>query len=89
MHAPLTTDRQRYYHLFSLVVEDLPTGLVDALVQSGHKAPASQLLAVRNGRKPHLPWLIEMLEQGLPQFPIPAECRPVAPVQAPASLFQE
>ncbi len=76
MSTPLRTDRQRYYHLFSLVCEDLPVGLVDAVVQQGHEAPASQLLAVRNARKPHLSWLIDLVRAGLPNFEIPASLLP-------------
>ena len=84
MHAPLATNRQRYYHLLALVCEDLPDGLVDAMLRAGHEASASHLIAVRAGRKPHLAWLIDMVEAGLPQFKIAEELRPIA---AETSLF--
>jgi hypothetical protein len=86
MHLPLTTDRQRFYQLLSLVCEDIATKEIDALVRNGHAASASQLLAVRWGRKVNLPWLIDLTEASLPQFKIPAELRPA---QVPAPLFQD
>ena len=52
MHAPLTTERQKYHHLYSLVCEDLPTKAVDALVRKGHKATTEELRAVRQSHKP-------------------------------------
>jgi len=83
MHAPLTTDRQRFYHLMALVCEDLPTTALDALVRSGHAATAEQLRAVKQCRKVSLPWLIDLVRVGLPDFPIPAQLLPaVAPARA-------
>lgn len=87
MKAPLSTNRQRYHHLFSLVCEDFPPGLVDKMIQAGYPAKPSALLNVRNGRTPHLPSLIDMVELGLPHFPISDNLRPL--VLADASLFQE
>ena len=76
MHPPLTTDRQRYHHLYSLVCEDFPTGIVDVMLRDGHPATVSQLTMVRNGRKPHLHWLIDLVATGMPHFRIPEELRP-------------
>jgi hypothetical protein len=87
MKEPLSTNRQRFYHLYSLVCEDFPPGLVDKMIQEGHEAKPSDLLNVRNGRKPHLPWLIGMVKRGIPQFPIPANLQPI--MQAEPLLFQE
>lgn len=86
MQAPLTTERQKYHHLYSLVCEDLPTKAVDALVRKGHEATTEELRAVRQSRKPHLAWLIDLIRIGLPDFQIPAEVMPVvtpARVSAP------
>jgi hypothetical protein len=55
MLAPLTTERQKYHHLYSLVCEDLRTKAVDALVRKGHEATTEQLRAARQCRKVHLP----------------------------------
>ncbi|WP_210521609.1 hypothetical protein [Hymenobacter terricola] len=87
MHAPLTTNRQRFFHLYSLVCEDFPAGLVDGMIRDGHEAKMSDLLNVRTGRKSHLPWLIDMVKRGIPQFPIPDNLHPV--VAADALLFEE
>ncbi|MGI4762522.1 MAG: hypothetical protein ACRYF0_17555 [Janthinobacterium lividum] len=81
MHAPLTTDRQKYYQLMALVCEDLPTTAIDALVRKEHKATAAQLTAVRHARKAHLPWLLDLVRIGLPDFHIPAELLPVTPAR--------
>ena len=82
MHAPLSTDRQKYYQLMALVCEDLPTTAIDALVRSGHEASSAQLTAVRQCRKVHLPWLIDLVRAGLPAFVIPLDLLP-AKVLAP------
>ena len=69
----------------SLVCEDLPNKSVDTLVRAGHEATTEQLRAVRQCRKVHLPWLIDLVKVGLPKYSIPAELLPVtpAPVAAP------
>lgn len=85
MMPPLTTDRQRYHTLYALVCEDFPVGTVDTMLRNRHEATASQLTMVRNGRKPHLRWLIEMIEQAIPQFEIPAQLR-ASQVVAPLLL---
>ena len=87
MHAPLSTERQKYYQLMALVCEDLPTTAIDTLVRQGHRATAEQLRAVRQSRKTHLPWLIDLVEVGLPDFRIPAELRPLLAAQAGTPLF--
>lgn len=84
MHAPLSCDRQRFYHLMSLVCEDLPSNTVDTLVRAGHEATTEQLRAVRQCRKVHLPWLLDLVRVGLPKFSIPAE---VLPLPTPAPLL--
>ena len=88
MRDPLSTNRQRYFYLMSLVCEDLPTKAVDALVRQGHAADFEQLRAVRQSRKIDLPWLIDLVRIGLPDFTIPADAMPVpdtpALVSAPA-----
>jgi hypothetical protein len=85
MRLPLTTDRQKYYQLMALVCEDLATTAIDTLVRSGHEASSAQLMAVRQSRKIDLPWLIDLVEAGLPEFKVPAELRPAATLQP---LFQ-
>ena len=88
MHAPLTTERQKYHHLYSLVCEDLPTKAVDALVRKGHKATTEELRAVRQSHKPHLTWLIDLIHIGLPDFQIPAQLLPVVtPARIAAPLL--
>jgi hypothetical protein len=84
MHVPLSKDRMRFYHLMSLVCEDLPSNSVDALVRAGHEATTEQLRAVRQCRKVHLPWLIDLVKVGLPKYQIPAE---VLPLPTPAPLL--
>ena len=86
MHAPLSTERQKYYQLMALVCEDLPLTAIDTLVRNDHKATAAQLTAVRQARKVHLGWLIDLVRAGLPDFVIPLDLLP-AKVLAP--LFQE
>ncbi|MGI4866133.1 MAG: hypothetical protein ACRYFZ_19570 [Janthinobacterium lividum] len=81
MHAPLTTERQKYYQLMALVCEDLATTAIDALVRQGHPATAAQLIAVRHARKAHLQWLIDLVRAGLPSFVIPLDLLPTATLQ--------
>lgn len=81
MHAPLTTSRQKYFALMALVCEDLSpaaTKAIDRLVRNEHEASSAQLTAVRNGRSPNLAWLIDLVRESLPDFPIPDELMPVA-----------
>jgi|GEM_PF-2340209 len=80
MLAPLTTDRQKYYYLMSLVCEDLQgaTRAIDFMIRSGHVATSAQLTAVRVGRSPNLAWLIDLVRECLPQFSIPEEVLPAA-----------
>ena len=84
MHAPLSTDRQKYFQLMALVCEDLPTTAIDALVRNDHEASSAQLTAVRQCRKVHLPWLIDLVRAGLPAFVIPLD---LLPAQTVAPLF--
>lgn len=86
MHAPLTTDRQKYYQLMALVCEDLATTAIDALVRQGHPATAAQLTAVRHARKAHLQWLVDLVHAGLPGFAVPLD---LLPTDAFQSLFAE
>lgn len=86
MHASLSTDRMKYYHLLALVCEDLATATIDALVRGGHHATTAQLTAVRQGRRIDLPLLVDLVQAGLPQFAIPAELLPAA---VPQPLFAE
>ena len=76
MHVPLTTERQKYHQLMSLVCEDLPTTAIDTLVRSGHEASSAQLTAVRQCRKVHLPWLIDLVRAGLPSYVVPLDLLP-------------
>jgi hypothetical protein len=89
MHEPLSTDRQRYFQLMSLVCEDLPTKAVDTLVRKDYPAPYEQLRAARQGRRTDLPMLIDLVKAGLPDFPIPDEVLPIESAQADAPLFQK
>lgn len=85
MRRPLSTPRQRYYHLMSLVCEDLSTDAIETLVRKEqHPATAAQLTAVRQGRKVDLPWLIDLVRVGLPDFELPVE---LLPTEEPAPLF--
>lgn len=84
MRPPLSTNKQKYYHLLSLVSEDLPTAVIDTLVRSGHEATTATLTAVRQGRKIDLDLLLDLVRIGLPDFAIPAELLPVA---VPQPLF--
>ena len=87
MHEPLSTDKQRYYQLMALVCEDLATSAIDALVRKGHVATAAQLTAVRHARKVNLPWLLDLVREGLPAFQIPAQLLPVPPARVSVPLF--
>ena len=62
----------------SLVCEDLPASASDTLARSEHPATYEQLRAVRQSRKIDLPWLLDLVRVGLPDFSIPAEVLPVA-----------
>jgi len=89
MHVPLSTDRMKYFALLALVCEDLSpsaTPAIDRLVKNNHAASSAQLTAVRNGRSPNLAWLLDLVRESLPAFPIPAELLP-APVLAPVALL--
>jgi hypothetical protein len=79
----------KYYQLMSLVCEDLTanTKAIDTLVRGGHEASSAQLSAVRFGRHVNLAWLIDLVRVILPQFSIPTELLPAAPVQVDATLF--
>lgn len=85
----MRTDKQRFYRLLSWVCEDLPTSAINDAIAGGYEANAVTLVGVRQGRILNLPHLIKLVEVGLPKFQIPEECRPVAPAQVSASLFQD
>ena len=76
------TERQKYLRLLSIVIEELPTSAIDALVRKGYEASASMLNNVRIGRSHHLGHLVALVRIGLPKFQIPAELLP-APAPAP------
>jgi hypothetical protein len=83
------TEKQKFYHLYAEVCETLPTSAIDALVRSGFSEASSvQLIQVRQGRQINLPWLIRLVEVGLPQHSIRPEYRPAVPVPVGDSLFQ-
>ncbi len=70
----------------ALVCEDLSpsaTKAIDRMVKNNHEASSAQLTAVRNGRSPNLTWLIDLVRESLPDFPIPTELLPdsVTPAQ--------
>ena len=86
MQPPLSTNKQKYYHLLSLVCEDLHTSAIDALVRTDHEASTATLTAVRQGRKIDLVLLLDLVRIGLPDYAIPAEVLPLpVPVPAPTS----
>jgi hypothetical protein len=89
MRPPLSSDKQKYYHLLSLVCEDLHTSAIDALVRTDHEASTSTLTAVRQGRKIDLVLLIDLVRIGLPDYTIPAELLPVVVLTSamPQPLF--
>jgi hypothetical protein len=62
----------------ALVCEDLPAKATDTLVRSGHEATSAQLTAVRQCRKVHLTWLIDLVRAGLPSYVIPLDVLPAA-----------
>jgi hypothetical protein len=72
------TEKQKFYHLLSLVCEDLPTGAINAAISGGYEANAVQLMHVRQGRIINLAHLVALVTHGLPQFPIPAKLLPAA-----------
>jgi hypothetical protein len=72
------TERQKYLRLQSIVIEELATSAIDALVRKGYEASASMLNNVRIGRSHHLGHI------GLPKYEIPAE---LLPAPTPASLL--
>lgn len=86
MHAPLSTDRQKYFQLMALVCEDLPTTAIDTLACSGYEATSAQLTAIRQYRKIHLPWLIDLVRAGLPGYVIPLDVLPAQVLPPPLFL---
>jgi len=76
------TERQKYLRLLSIVIEDLPTSAIDALIRDDYKSSASMLNNVRIGRSHHLGHLVALVRIGLPNYQIPAELLP-APAPAP------
>ena len=76
------TERQKYLRLLSIVIEDLPTSAIDALIKTDYQASASMLNNVRIGRSHHLEHLVALVRIGLPSYTIPAELLP-APTPAP------
>ena len=76
------TERQKYLRLLSIVIEDLPTSAIDALIRKEYEASASMLNNVRIGRSHHLGHLVALVGVGLPTFSIPTELLP-APAPAP------
>ena len=78
------TERQKYLRLLSIVIEELPTSAIDALIKTDYAASASMLNNVRIGRSHHLGHLVALVRIGLPKFSIPAE---LLPAPAPVSLL--
>jgi hypothetical protein len=76
------TERQKYLRLLSIVIEDLPTSAIDALIKTDYQASASMLNNVRIGRSHQLGHLVALVRIGLPTYQIPAELLP-APTPAP------
>jgi hypothetical protein len=86
--ASIKTDPQRYYVLMALTCGRLAPAVVDKVVLQGHTATFAQLNAVRLGRSSNnLPWLIDLIKVGLPDFVIPAELLPAEAPAQPATLF--
>lgn len=81
MHAPLSTDKMKYYQLLALVCEDLATTAIDQLVRGGHHATTAQLTAVRQGRRIDLTLLVDLVRVGLPNFVIPFDLLPAVASQ--------
>ncbi len=83
------TDKQKFYHLYAEVCETLPTSAIDTLIRSDFKEASSvQLVQVRQGRQINLPWLVALVKVGLPDFKIPEQWLPAAPVPVAVPLFQ-
>lgn len=83
------TEKQKFYHLYAEVCETLPTSAIDTLIRSDFKEASSvQLVQVRQGRQINLPWLVALIKVGLPDFEIPEQWLPAAPVPAATPLFQ-
>jgi hypothetical protein len=76
------TERQKYLRLLSIVIEDLPTSAIDALIRADYEASVSMLNNVRIGRVHNLGHLIALVRIGLPKLQIPAELLP-APAPVP------
>jgi cell division FtsZ-interacting protein ZapD len=76
------TERQKYLRLLSIVIEDLPTSAIDALIRKDYEASASMLNNVRIGRVHNLGHLIALVRIGLPKYQVPAELLPV-PMSVP------
>jgi len=70
------TERQKYLRLLSIVIEDLPTSAIDALIKSDYAASAVLLNNVRIGRVHNLGHLVALVRMGLPKLQIPAELLP-------------
>ena len=78
------TERQKYLRLLSIVIEDLPTSAIDALIRTDYEASASMLNNVRIGRVHNLTHLAALVRVGVPKFQIPTE---LLPAPAPVSLL--
>ena len=76
------TERQKYLRLLSIVIEDLPTSAIDALIKTDYDASAAMLNNVRIGRVHNLSHLVALVRVGLPKYQIPTELLP-APTPVP------
>ena len=77
------TERQKYLRLLSIVIEELPTSAIDALIRGGYEAAASMLNNVRIGRVHNITHLVALVRAGLPKYQIPVE---LLPAPMPVSL---
>ena len=79
------TERQKYLRLLSIVIEDLPTSAIDALIKTDYDASAAMLNNVRIGRVHNIGHLTALVRVGLPKYQIPAD---LLPAPTPEPLFQ-
>jgi hypothetical protein len=75
------TDKQKFYRLLSFVCEELPTSVINELVQSGYPLGAVALMQVRQGRVINLPALVAMVHKALPAYQIPVDLLPAPAAQ--------
>lgn len=73
MQLKLETEKQKFYHLYAEVCEDLPGDFVNPMWEAGCRVSPGRLQHIRYGRTVDLNTLVAMIKVCLPNYTIPAE----------------